>query len=64
MTTTPDNWRVMCQDPGVGSGDVIVELPFELLEQLGWALGDELSIEAGEESIRLKLKRRAEGVSS
>ena len=23
---TPNSWRVVCQDPGDGSGDVIVEL--------------------------------------
>ncbi|WP_273527052.1 AbrB/MazE/SpoVT family DNA-binding domain-containing protein [Pseudomonas sp.] len=57
--TTPESWRVVCQDPGDGSGDVIVELPSELLEQLGWSLGDELSVEAGEENVCLKLKQRA-----
>ncbi|WP_262499024.1 AbrB/MazE/SpoVT family DNA-binding domain-containing protein [Pseudomonas sp. WS 5011] len=64
MTTTSESWRVVCQDPGDGSGDVIVELPSELLEQLGWSLGDELSVEAGEENICLKLKKRADGTSS
>ncbi|WP_278386276.1 MULTISPECIES: AbrB/MazE/SpoVT family DNA-binding domain-containing protein [Stutzerimonas stutzeri subgroup] len=62
MTTAPESWRVVCQDPGDGSGDVIVELPSELLEQLGWTLGDELSVEVGEENVCLKLKQRAEGV--
>lgn len=57
--TTPDSWRVVCQDAGDGSGDVIVELPSELLERLGWALGDELTIEKHEEEISLKLKQRA-----
>ncbi|HHK3733898.1 TPA: AbrB/MazE/SpoVT family DNA-binding domain-containing protein, partial [Pseudomonas aeruginosa] len=47
-----------------GSGDVIIELPSELLERLGWSLGDELSVEAGEENICLKLKQRADGASS
>lgn len=55
----PDIWRVACQDPGDGSGDVIVELPSELLEKLGWNLGDELTIEKAEEGISLKLKQRA-----
>ncbi|WP_333982950.1 AbrB/MazE/SpoVT family DNA-binding domain-containing protein [Ectopseudomonas khazarica] len=64
MTTTSESWRVVCQDPGDGSGDVIVELPSELLEQLGWSLGDELSVEAGEEKICLKLKQRAGDTSS
>ncbi len=64
MTTTSECWRVVCQDPGDGSGDVILELPSELLERLGWSLGDELSVEAGEEKIYLKLKQRAEDASS
>jgi len=64
MTTTSDSWRVICQDPEDGSGDTIVELPSELLELLGWSLGDELSVEVGEESICLKLKQRAEDASS
>ena len=55
---TSDSWRVVCQDPGDGSGDVIVELPSELLEKLGWTLGDELAIEKKEERISLKLKQR------
>ena len=63
MTTASENWQVVCQDPGDSSGDVIIELPSELLEQLGWSLGDELSVEAGEENICLKLKQRAEGAS-
>lgn len=64
MTTTSERWRVVCQDPGDGSGDVIIELPSELLERLGWSLGDELPVEAGEENICLKLKQRADGASS
>jgi len=64
MATKSESWRVVCQDPADGSGDVIVELPPELLEQLGWGLGDELSVEAGEENISLKLKQRADGASS
>lgn len=55
--TTPDSWRVVCQDAGDGSGDIIVELPSELLEKLGWSLGDELTIERNEEGISLKLKQ-------
>ena len=64
MTTKPDSWRVVCKDPEDGSGDTIVELPSELLERLGWTLGDELSVEVGEGSICLKLKQRAEDASS
>ncbi|MFZ3184733.1 MAG: AbrB/MazE/SpoVT family DNA-binding domain-containing protein [Pseudomonas sp.] len=64
MTTTSDSWRVVCQDSGDGSGDVIVELPSELLERLGWTLGDDLAIEKREEGITLKLKQRAADASS
>lgn len=56
---TPDSWRVVCQDAGDNSGDVIVELPSELLERLGWNLGDELTIEKGEDHISLKLQQRS-----
>ncbi|MEN1775866.1 AbrB/MazE/SpoVT family DNA-binding domain-containing protein, partial [Pseudomonas aeruginosa] len=37
-----NSWRVVCQDPGDGSGDAIIELPSELLDRLGWIVGDEL----------------------
>jgi hypothetical protein len=59
MATTSDGWRVVCQDPEDGSGDVIVELPSELLEALGWELGDELIVEKDPACISLKLKRQA-----
>ena len=64
MTTKSDSWRVVCQDPGDGSGDVIVELPSELLERLGWTLGNDLPIEKREEGITLTLKQRAADASS
>lgn len=63
MATTSKSWRVVCQDPGDGSGDVIVELPSELLKQLGWTLGDELSVDVQEGKVCLKLKQRP-GVTS
>lgn len=34
-----------CQDPGDGSGDVIVDLPPDILEAMNVGLGDSLSIE-------------------
>lgn len=36
-----------------------MELPSELLEALGWALGDELIFEKDPDCISLKLKRQA-----
>lgn len=41
MTHSLSGWRVIYQAPGDGSGEVTVELPSELLEQLGWTLGGE-----------------------
>ncbi|MBD8806434.1 AbrB/MazE/SpoVT family DNA-binding domain-containing protein [Pseudomonas syringae] len=36
---------VKCQDPGDGSGDVMIELPSEILTGMNLGLGDSLSIE-------------------
>ncbi|HFH4313825.1 hypothetical protein [Pseudomonas aeruginosa] len=52
----PNTWRVACQDTGDGSGDAIIELPFELLDRLGWSMGDELILERIEEVLSLKRK--------
>lgn len=36
---------VKCQDPGDGSGDVIIDLPPDALAAMNVGLGDSLSIE-------------------
>jgi antitoxin ChpS len=36
---------VKCQDPGDGSGDVIIDLPPDILAAMNVGLGDSLSIE-------------------
>ena len=41
-------------DPGDGSGDVIVELPDDILRELGVTTGDRLSIELINGDIVLK----------
>jgi len=64
MTHTHSGWQLVCQDPGDGSGDFIVELPPKLLEQLGWTLGNELTIETEKRGISLKLKQRAVDATS
>lgn len=38
-------WRIKVVDAPDGSGDSIIPLPSELFEQMGWKVGDELSIE-------------------
>ena len=52
-----ERWTVKCQDTADGSGDVIVDLPPELLERLGLGLGDELTIEMVDGAVALKPKR-------
>ncbi|WP_124322267.1 AbrB/MazE/SpoVT family DNA-binding domain-containing protein [Pseudomonas chlororaphis] len=45
---------VKCQDPGDGSGDVIVDLPTDILKELSLTVGDKLSIELVDGAIVLK----------
>lgn len=45
---------VICQDPGDGSGDVVIELSSDVLASLGVRPGDSLSIGLAGESIVLK----------
>lgn len=48
-------WRVTGADAEDGTGDFIVPLPAELSEQLGWQMGDELSIERTDpDTLRLR----------
>lgn len=51
------SWTVRYQDTADGTGDVIVDLPPELLTSLGLVLGDELTIEVIDGAIVLKPKR-------
>ena len=45
---------VICQDPGDGSGIVIIDLPSDLLESMNLDLGDSLSIELVNGTILLR----------
>lgn len=38
-------WRITGVDAADGSGDLIIQLPSQLFEQMGWKVGEELSIE-------------------
>ncbi|MNC49957.1 hypothetical protein D3C76_1592900 [compost metagenome] len=48
------SWTVKCHDPADGSGDMIVDLPQDLLTSLELVLGDELTIEVLDGDIILK----------
>ncbi|MGF6457870.1 AbrB/MazE/SpoVT family DNA-binding domain-containing protein [Pseudomonas frederiksbergensis] len=50
-------WTSICQDPEDGSGDLIVDLPSELLEEMGLVTGDELYIEVADGMIILSPKK-------
>ncbi|MCY1279191.1 hypothetical protein D9M68_543300 [compost metagenome] len=38
-------WKLTCHDAGDGSGDMIVDLPNDLLQATGWGVGDTLELE-------------------
>jgi hypothetical protein len=39
----PTTWTIKLLDAGDGTGDAMLCLPDELLESLGWSLGDNLT---------------------
>lgn len=51
---------VICQDPGDGSGDIIIDLPPSVLESMNLDIGDSLTIELVEGAIVLKPVRNAD----
>ena len=54
--TQAQRWTVKCQDASDGSGDVIIDLPTELLVSLGLSIGDVLTIEVIDGAIVLTPK--------
>jgi antitoxin ChpS len=51
--TEAKSWTAICQDPADGSGDVIVDLPPDLIASLGLGVGDVLTIEVIDGAIVL-----------
>lgn len=47
-------WEVTLIDPEDGTGDVLVELPEELLATIGWVEGELLKIEQVDKCVVLK----------
>ncbi|MGV8865103.1 MAG: AbrB/MazE/SpoVT family DNA-binding domain-containing protein [Pseudomonas sp.] len=37
-------WTSFCRDAEDGSGDLVIDLPADMLAELGWKVGDRLSI--------------------
>jgi antitoxin ChpS len=56
IMTEARHWTVKCQDPADGSGDVIIDLPPDLLASLGHSIGDVLTIEVIDGAIVLTPK--------
>ncbi len=52
-----ERWTVKCQDTADGSGDVIIDLPQELLAKLGLEVGDDLTITTTKDAIVLRPTR-------
>lgn len=51
-------WKLTCHDAEDGSGDVILELPDDLLQAVGWGEGDTLELEIDpEDSSVVRLKK-------
>jgi hypothetical protein len=56
VMTEAQRWIVKCQDPAGGSGDVIIDLPTDLLANLGLSIGSVLTIEVIGDAIVLTPK--------
>lgn len=56
IMTEAQSWEVKCEDPADGSGDVIIELPPDLLASFGLSIGDVLTIEVIDGAIVLTPK--------
>lgn len=52
-----ERWTVKCQGTADGSGDVIIELPLDLLAEMGLSIGDDLDVEVLDDAIILKPRR-------
>ncbi|PHN33228.1 antitoxin Xre/MbcA/ParS toxin-binding domain-containing protein [Pseudomonas sp. ICMP 460] len=49
-----DVWTIQCQETNDGSGDLIINLPSELLNQMALAIGDDLTVDVVGHSIILR----------
>lgn len=56
--------HVVCQDAGDGSGDLVVELPEDLLTELNWKEGDTLNFDIQQDRTITVSKVQVELLSS
>ena len=54
---TKKSWTVECLDAGDGSGDVLVELPQDLLDEMNLKTGDALDLAIDDAGILMLTKK-------
>lgn len=58
MDNDAKRWTAICQDPGDGSGDLIVDIPPDLIASLGLSVGDVFTMEVIHGAIVLTPKSK------
>ncbi|MBC3879675.1 AbrB/MazE/SpoVT family DNA-binding domain-containing protein [Undibacterium sp. FT79W] len=55
--TVPTRWTASLIDTGDGSGDMMIELPDDLLAQLDLHIGDSVQVEVSEDKLKLLMRK-------
>lgn len=57
VNTVPTRWSATLIDTGDGSGDMMIELPEDLLAQIDLRIGDSVKVELSEDKSRILMKK-------
>jgi len=55
--TVPTRWTASLIDTGDGSGDMMIELPDDLLAQLDLHISDSVQVEVSEDKLKLLMRK-------
>ena len=55
--TVPTQWTASLIDTGDGSGDMMIELPDDLIAQMDLRLGDAVTVEVSDDKSKIFLKK-------
>ena len=55
--TVPTHWTASLIDTGDGSGDMMIELPDDLLAQLDLQIGDSVQVDVSEDKSKLLMRK-------
>ncbi|WP_423708837.1 hypothetical protein [Undibacterium sp. WLX3042] len=55
--TVPTRWTASLIDTGDGSGDMMIELPDDLLAQLDLQIGDSVQVDVSEDKSKLLMRK-------